>query len=47
MSFFMIGVVVVAMLIASVANLNLVLGPFKPSEMGSGLATLATLPVAF
>ena len=46
MSFFMIGVVVVAMLIASVANLNLVLGPFKPSEMGSGLATLATLPVA-
>ncbi len=47
MSFFVIGVVVVAMLIASLVDLNLILGPFKPSEMGSkNAATLITLPVA-
>ena len=31
MSFFVIGVVVVAMLTASLENLNLIIGPFKPS----------------
>ena len=47
MSFFVIGVVVVAMLTASLENLNLIIGPFKPSEMGSqNAATLITLPVA-
>ena len=47
MSFFMIGAVVIAMLIASIQNWNLILGPFKPNELGSdGLASLVTLPVA-
>ena len=47
MSFFVIGVVVVAMLIAGLTDLNLIVGPFKPSEMGSqNAATLITLPVA-
>lgn len=47
MSFFMIGVVVIAMLIASLENLNLIIGPFKPAEMGNQSAeNLLTLPVA-
>ena len=47
MSFFMIGVVIVAMLIASVANLNLILGPLKPQSLeNQGLRSLITLPVA-
>mgnify|MGYP005721581845 FL=1 len=47
MSFFVIGVVVVAMLIASIEDLNLVLGPLKPASLGNdGIASLVTLPVA-
>ena len=47
MSFFMIGVVVVAMLIASLEDLNLIIGPLKPASLGSqGAADLMTLPVA-
>tara|TARA_Y100000589_G_scaffold331788_1_gene387043 strand:+ start:9283 stop:13305 length:4023 start_codon:yes stop_codon:yes gene_type:complete len=47
MSFFMIGVVVMAMLISSLENFNLVIGPFKPAEIGNrDAATLITLPVA-
>ena len=47
MSFFVIGVVIIAMLIASIGELNLVLGPFKPNSLGNqGVATLVTLPVA-
>lgn len=47
MSFFMIGVVVFAMLIASFEDLNLIIGPLKPASLGSqGAADLMTLPVA-
>ena len=47
MSFFLIGGVIVAMLISSIANLNLILGPFKPAELGDGgVASVITLPVA-
>ncbi|CAI8330734.1 MAG: Uncharacterised protein [Euryarchaeota archaeon UBA443] len=47
MSFFVIGVVIIAMLIASIGELNLVLGPFKPNSIGNqGVVTLVTLPVA-
>jgi len=47
MSFFMIGVVIVAMLIASLEDLNLIIGPLKPASLGSqGAADLMTLPVA-
>lgn len=47
MSFFLIGGVIVAMLIASLEDLNLILGPFKPAEFGnSGMAEMLTLPVA-
>ena len=43
----MIGVVVVAMLIASLEDFNLVIGPFKPTEMGNeSAANILTLPVA-
>ena len=47
MSFFLIGGVIVAMLISSIADLNLILGPFKPAELGDGgVASVITLPVA-
>lgn len=47
MSFFLIGGVLVAMLISSIADLNLILGPFKPAELGDGgVASVMTLPVA-
>ena len=47
MSFFVIGVVVVAMLYASVEDLHLVLGPLKSSVLSSeGLGAFVTLPVA-
>ena len=47
MSFFLIGGVIVAMLISSISDLNLILGPFKPAELGDGgLASVMTLPVA-
>ncbi len=47
MSFFMIGVVIIAMFIASIGDLNLILGPFKPNNLGDqGIVTLITLPVA-
>ncbi|MCH2645167.1 MAG: hypothetical protein MKZ54_07760, partial [Candidatus Poseidoniaceae archaeon] len=47
MSFFVIGVVVVAMLYASVEDLHLVLGPLKSSVLSSeGLGAIVTLPVA-
>ena len=47
MSFFLIGGVIVAMLISSIADLNLILGPFKPAELGDGgIASVITLPVA-
>ena len=47
MSFFLIGGVIVAMLISSIANLNLILGPFKPAELGDGgIESVITLPVA-
>ena len=47
MSFFMIGVVVVAMLIASLEDFNLVIGEFKQAEMGNqSAANVLTLPVA-
>ena len=47
MSFFLIGGVIVAMLISSIADLNLILGPFKPAELGDGgVASVMTLPVA-
>ena len=47
MSFFMIGVVVVAMLIASLEDFNLVIGEFKQAEMSNqSAANILTLPVA-
>ena len=47
MSFFLIGGVLVAMLISSIADLTLILGPFKPAELGDGgVASVITLPVA-
>ena len=46
MSFFLIGGVIVAMLIQHFDS-NLILGPFKPAELGDGgLASVMTLPVA-
>ena len=45
MSFFVIGVVVIAMLYASTDDLNLVLGPLKSSNL-SDLGEFVTLPVA-
>ena len=46
MSFFMIGTVVLSMFVASVAQLNLILGPFKPASLSGDAASLVTLPVA-
>ena len=45
MSFFVIGVVVIAMLYASTDDLNLVLGPLKSSNL-TDLGAFVTLPVA-
>ena len=46
MSFFLIGEVIIAMLIADLSNLNLILGPIKSSDWNNGLENVFTLPVA-
>ena len=46
MSFFLIGEVIIAMLIADLSSLNLILGPIKSSGWNNGLEDVFTLPVA-
>ena len=46
MSFFLIGEVIIAMLIADLNSLNLILGPIKSSGWDNGLENVFTLPVA-
>jgi hypothetical protein len=46
MSFFLIGEVIIAMLIADLSSLNLILGPIKSSGWNNGLENVFTLPVA-